>query len=304
MASEGVNNPTKGRMNVMMLRGQGFVWNIEDIVRLRKEYRILGSTVGAGTRHIREDPGPPLLLTHQEIQVLQEEGIIQLVENRALQDHPSKAVLEQALKYRESSYQKQVEIFKEEKTKNILSFADRIVEGKKKKLMNKLKKKMSIEANKEDSDKNIIKIDREEVIREEIEKIKPISRDHQVVQMFTEDPWRGSMITPTEWEYPTGDLEKCRLLAFRSLWKQGYYVGEGSKFGGDYLVYLGDPVRYHAKYIVLCVGEDNSKFIRAQDKVSKSRLGNQVRKTVLVAELKDGNLEFNSYTRNLDSNSG
>ena len=25
-----------------------------------------------------------------------------------------------------------------------------------------------------------------------------------------------------------GDLEKCRLLAFRSLWKQGYYVGEGN----------------------------------------------------------------------------
>ena len=25
-----------------------------------------------------------------------------------------------------------------------------------------------------------------------------------------------------------GDLEKCRVLAFRSLWKQGYYVGEGN----------------------------------------------------------------------------
>ena len=28
----------------------------------------------------------------------------------------------------------------------------------------------------------------------------------------------------------------------------------GSKFGGDFLVYLGDPVRFHAKYIVLCKG--------------------------------------------------
>ena len=51
-------------------------------------------------------------------------------------------------------------IFQEEKTKNILSFADRIVEGKKKKLINKLKKKKSTEGNTEDSDQNIIKIDR------------------------------------------------------------------------------------------------------------------------------------------------
>ena len=30
----------------------------------------------------------------------------------------------------------------------------------------------------------------------------------------------------------------------------------GSKFGGDFLVYLGDPVRFHAKYIVICQGKE------------------------------------------------
>ena len=48
----------------------------------------------------------------------------------------------------------------------------------------------------------------------------------------------------------------------------------------------------------------NSTYVKSIDNFLFFRLGNQVRKTVLVAELKDGNLEFNSYTRNLDSNSG
>ena len=43
------------------------------------------------------------------------------------------------------------------------------------------------------------------------------------------------------------------MFTFKDLWSDSYYVYEGSKFVGDFLVYCGDPVKYHAKYIVICL---------------------------------------------------
>ena len=43
------------------------------------------------------------------------------------------------------------------------------------------------------------------------------------------------------------------MFTFKDLWNNSYYVSEGSKFGGDFLVYCGDPAKYHAKCIVICL---------------------------------------------------
>jgi tRNA-splicing endonuclease subunit Sen34 len=41
------------------------------------------------------------------------------------------------------------------------------------------------------------------------------------------------------WSFPTTLHEKARCAVFRDLWVQGYFMGSGIKFGGDYLVYPG-----------------------------------------------------------------
>jgi len=41
------------------------------------------------------------------------------------------------------------------------------------------------------------------------------------------------------WKYPSTVQERARCGVFRSLWEQGYYMGVGIKFGGEYLVYPG-----------------------------------------------------------------
>jgi len=43
---------------------------IVSVIRLRRDHRILGSLVGCGAKHPREEQGLPLLLSPQEIQVL------------------------------------------------------------------------------------------------------------------------------------------------------------------------------------------------------------------------------------------
>jgi tRNA-splicing endonuclease subunit Sen34 len=41
------------------------------------------------------------------------------------------------------------------------------------------------------------------------------------------------------WDYPSDLQERAKCGVFRSLWEQGYFMGGGIKFGGDYLVYPG-----------------------------------------------------------------
>ena len=41
------------------------------------------------------------------------------------------------------------------------------------------------------------------------------------------------------WDYPSDLTERARCGVFKDLWKQGYFMGGGIKFGGEYLVYPG-----------------------------------------------------------------
>ena len=42
------------------------------------------------------------------------------------------------------------------------------------------------------------------------------------------------------WVYPSTLAERARCGVFKDLWKQGYFLGGGIKFGGEYLVYPGE----------------------------------------------------------------
>lgn len=65
--------------------------------------------------------------------------------------------------------------------------------------------------------------------------------------------------------------------AFQFLSNRGFYLTDGSKFGGNFLVYQGDPAGRHSKWIAIvlesCVEHDSSRFPIDQS-VNLSRLGN------------------------------
>jgi tRNA-splicing endonuclease subunit Sen34 len=55
----------------------------------------------------------------------------------------------------------------------------------------------------------------------------------------------------------------------------------GTKFGGDFLVYPGDPARYHSHYVVTVV-QENDRF-DPRSLVATGRLGSNVKKTQVKA---------------------
>merc|ERR1739848_44115 len=52
-------------------------------------------------------------------------------------------------------------------------------------------------------------------------------------------------------DYPMSEKEKCMCAVYEDLQKRGVYITSAMKFGGDFLVYPGDPLRHHSHYIVV-----------------------------------------------------
>jgi len=83
------------------------------------------------------------------------------------------------------------------------------------------------------------------------------------------------------WSYPSNAEERARCEVFRDLWEKGYYMGGGSKFGGDWLVYPGDPLRYHSHFVAT-VQTSLTAPLRPIEVVAHGRLGTATKKAHLL----------------------
>lgn len=278
-----------------MVSGQGLVWEASTVETLRTEHRILGCLVGSSPAC--PESQLPLLLMPEEVQLLKEKGLVRLVcvdwESRR-EERREKAACQ-----REESYQGQIEEFRRERREVIVRHADRILQGRRKKQAQQKKAGVGQEQDELKEQEEDTEAEKELVIRQEVAKIKPITRDMAAVQIFPADPWLSeSQKQPSPWSYPcTSPLQRCRLFTYKDLWNHSYYISEGAKFGGDFLVYPGDPVMFHARYIVICLESELDPRSRVQDLVAVSRLGTTVKKTVLFSWLEGQEVKYNSVTR-------
>lgn len=241
-----------------------------------------------------------------EAKFLIDKGYARLVQTNKLNEIQSEINSKIIKDYRQNLYLEQREFYKEERRQEIYSMANKILEGKKKKY-SKLKKNNSVQENLKDDEipneeiitqkafcnelNNDDEMTIETVIDEEVKKIKPIPEELCMIQLFTECPWKNMEINKNDWLFPNTDKEKLQYAVFCDLWERGYYITSGIKFGGDFLVYAGNPMLYHALYIVLCL-EYNETFTPLR-LVALSRLGTHVKKTAVLATLKlSGKVEY------------
>nr|CAG4651415.1 EOG090X0G6M [Simocephalus serrulatus] len=173
------------------------------------------------------------------------------------------------------SFVDQRALFKEERTRQLLNVADKIIEGKRKKMKGP--------------------IDEENAIQEEINKIPDMSEDLMMVQIFTRPHWtcQANSVLPSDYKMS----HTCRSRVFTDLWGKGYYITAGEKFGGDFLVYPGDPVKFHSHYIAVCV--EQHQLLTPRFLVQKGRLGTGVKKTVLLCSVNElGEISYQSLNWN------
>ncbi|XP_014781421.1 tRNA-splicing endonuclease subunit Sen34 isoform X2 [Octopus bimaculoides] len=261
----------------------GLVWNNEDVMLLRKQHRIVGTLVGALPRAPCQNNllGLPLQLSPEEVSVLLEKGIAHLIQ----EVFPNKLSPEEIQAYEEQrhqSYTEQIPLYQQERRMDTIRNLSNIVKGKKAKRNQQLEhqKQLGMEIDDTEFEKEV-EIDVDEI------KIPPIDEKNSVVQIFTENPWINRTYKEAEWIFPSNAMQNLRYRVFKEFWEQGYFLTHGSKFGGDFLVYPGDPARYHSFFIVRCVKQ--TETIPMMDIAAIERLGTSVRKTVVLCSLNDVN---------------
>ncbi|XP_076062551.1 tRNA-splicing endonuclease subunit Sen34-like [Oratosquilla oratoria] len=276
------------KIPLSVTHGRVFVWNAQDAHILRSEHRIVGTLVGGLPRnpHQCSMNGLPLYLLPEEVTLLVEEGIATLISHQELTTLPEN-IKAKIHEHREKSYHEQVLQARKDRESEIRKMADVIVAGKKKKL-EKLKKGYK------EFESNLKNLDKETIIENEMKKIQSLPRNLQVLQTFTEQPFIKDMkAEEVDWKYPDTRNEVLHYAVYQDLWKKGYYISSGMKFGGDYIAYKGDPHLYHACLIVRCVEDEEG--LNVEDLVMMSRIGTTTKKTLVLASLnKDNDVHYHS----------
>jgi tRNA-splicing endonuclease subunit Sen34 len=108
--------------------------------------------------------------------------------------------------------------------------------------------------------------------------------------------------------FPSCPRDRALLATFTDLQQGGYRMGLGPRFGGEYLIYPGDYLRYHAHFTSQVLVRDEA--IKPTEIVAWGRLGTGTKKAGLIccwdddhdlegaefepSEEKDGQVEYYS----------
>ncbi|XP_068618592.1 tRNA-splicing endonuclease subunit Sen34 [Battus philenor] len=263
--------------------GVAYVWRANDWYTLRTKNRICGNLLGTVPSFPRQNDfkGLPMALMSEEAAFLVEMGVCELHLANNINDIPSEEE-KQLIKLQESKVlEEQNEAFRKKKIEQISQKIDVIIAGKKQKLLQK--------------GITNTQIDKQSLLQEEINKFPSLVSSQALVHLPTEH--HRELVTR---QLPLDSLEpsvfdhdgSIRYKIFKDLWRRGYYITSGSKFGSDYLLYPGDPMRFHATYMVRCI-YDTVCSIRPTNIVAFGRLSVAVNKLAILAFCNSyGNVEY------------
>ncbi|XP_063798855.1 tRNA-splicing endonuclease subunit Sen34 isoform X2 [Pseudophryne corroboree] len=301
-----------GRILIHLLKGNAFVWNVEDARKIREQHGVVGNLVGALVRKPRQNTrlGLPLQLLPEEARLLVEIGAATLVCSRLQESAPpkhdglpmditnisttvdeedSKTNAEAYAQFLHDSYEEQRQLALQEKRRTLESLAEHIAEGRSKR---KRQRGEQEELGGSSSQGPIKEV-------QNLEKTIHFPEEAMMVQIPTAQTHLGNVEevdvhqVSSDWPYSGQKNHEMRYKVFRDLWQKGFFLTSGSKFGGDFLVYPADPMRFHAHYIAICFPQ--AEEIALSDIITVGRLGTNVKKTVLLCSSnQEGSVTYTS----------
>ncbi|PIA17664.1 tRNA-intron endonuclease catalytic domain-like protein [Coemansia reversa NRRL 1564] len=96
--------------------------------------------------------------------------------------------------------------------------------------------------------------------------------------------------------WPESEHDRLRFALYKDLHRQGYYVDRGIKYGGDYLLYPGDPLRHHSSHVVTLL--ERKRPFKPRELVPLGRVGTAVKKARLLSSWNPETGQFSHITMN------
>ncbi|KAJ7470599.1 hypothetical protein FB451DRAFT_1135967 [Mycena latifolia] len=274
------------RIHLRVANKKAYVWDVQDIATIRSKHRLCGVFTGT-LPHLSQQNlflGVPMVLMPEEVVLLVENELAVLVDDPKAHIEPTIAELQRWNLQEKESAQRQI-------SQLAAAFKDSpgmSEEAVKKRKERELKRAAGAKAAESSVDNSVFS-------PSDNAAAPSPTADAQYTVLIpassTSFEWYNDsacLFTTIEsaklagiWEYPSTLHERAKCGVFRSLWEQGMYMGGGIKFGGDYLVYPGDPLRYHAHFSA-SVLESPTFSLTPMEIVAHGRLGTVTKKSHLL----------------------
>lgn len=302
---------------------------IPDYMTIRVEHRIIGRLVGSTVKWPRNTVlhgkiceflqlffeiekksqiflwnlaiGLPAIYSPYETQLLIDKGIVQLCK-KAFSDTLDENTEQQYVHHCDEQMKVSQEIYLEKRIDDVKKNMVRILEGKRKKVL------------KSGGDPSEIT---EDSILDELRK-RPVEDTTGIfIQVPTQEPFEIGMrlkrksifsilisntapnlsklyyfLSPIDYEdiKLAPKLDPLKYRVFCDLWEKGNRITPGATFGGDFLVYPGEPLHFHASHIVHVLSDDEAKAMPTRIFTTRTRLSVNVNKLcTFVFENKENN---------------
>lgn len=247
-------------ITVYFLEGNLLLYSVDDWATLRKTYRIIGEIIG----HAAHIPSLPLKLSPEETLYLLNKNVIEVREVIKYDNDKSKLD-----KFENEFLQYQIHEYRRTRKIQLEKVLDKIIEQRRKHNDNR---------------------SREDILKEELEKTPPVTKDNMIWPIFLSSDVQEENTQLIPVDVIKGMTTNLKTRTFYDLYEKGYYITDGGKFGGDFLVYFGDPICYHAILIIKCV--ESEENISTMEIVAFGRLGTSVKKRAVLASMIDGNISY------------
>jgi len=304
---------------IYVSNSQGLIWTVEDIAHLRTTHHITGSLVGTLPSAAQQNVflGLPLVLAPEEVVWLVEEGHAYLVDERSSYPPPTPALRDLWERARQEDIGRQVVKRVEREGRPEPELGEEALrrreERERRRERERAAKAAAAAAAAEAGEYG------EETLEDEIPRAQEEEVPQPAKQPAPKDvphwvnipsssltlPWytpRTYTTLPSAraaglWSYPRTAKERAKCAVFRSLHSRGYFLGPGLKFGGDWLVYPGDPLRYHSHFVATALPSGEGEGgVRPMEIIAFGRLGTATRKAHLLCTWEEGTGEVRYYS--------
>jgi len=285
----------------------GLIFNPTDIRRLRQDYRIIGCLTGSLPEYPRQNNelGLPLELSIEECCLLATQKIISLYQmilpiTDDKQDHVQ--------------YLSELDIeFEKQKISNGHEKINEIVLNRESILQKTASPSTDIniefdpfitsllETNNawKNSSRYFDDHERSILLSTIQQRLKHFTIDYMLLKLPLESNrinLQLHSITSSELKEKLQPIEQLRCDVFADLYSNPtdkYWISNGQKFGGDFLIYLDDPSRCHSSFIITCVLrheiDSQSTIIPLTHLIARCRIAVNVNKTFILASRKSLN---------------
>lgn len=258
---------------IHIVDGHGLIFDIEHVKYLREQHSISGILIGILPQVPQQNVfmGLPLQLMPEEVKYLVESGYAFTVDDKSMHNLIARDITsedgEQFRAQRKQDQEDQVQRHKEEAWE------------KRQKALEKMCKKKGIPFEPEGEEKKASVLASMSSVDGgvSIEIPSTSTRLPGYNKLIEKQSGQGQGL-PTNCLYD--QPEKAAYQMYKHLHEKGYFLMPGLRFGGQFLAYPGDPLRYHSHHIA--IGFDWDEEFSILDIVGGGRLGTTVKKCWLV----------------------